>query len=150
MTKKLISVSEAKKLNIDEVQKLYKDYISKSQTNFFKNFSFGNDLIEKAEGSYLYTDKKKILDLTGGIGVLNHGHNNSRIIDQRIKFQLEKKMEVHKLFFSQYLAALSHNVAQILPEDLNRSFFPNSGAEAIDGAIKLAYKYHQGKRKYKH
>ena len=148
MTKKLISVSEAKKLNIDEVQKLYKDYISKSQTNFFKNFSFGNDLIEKAEGSYLYTDKKKILDLTGGIGVLNHGHNNSRIIDQRIKFQLEKKMEVHKLFFSQYLAALSHNVAQILPEDLNRSFFPNSGAEAIDGAIKLAYKYHQGKRKY--
>ena len=59
MTKKLISVSEAKKLNIDEVQKLYKNYISKSQTNFFKNFSFGNDLIVKAEGSYLYTDKKK-------------------------------------------------------------------------------------------
>ena len=107
MTKKLISVSEAKKLNIDEVQKLYKDYISKSQTNFFKNFSFGNDLIEKAEGSYLYTDKKKILDLTGGIGVLNHGHNNSRIIDQRIKFQLEKKMEVHKLFFSQYYPWMS-------------------------------------------
>jgi putrescine aminotransferase len=148
MNKKLITVSEAKKLDIDEVQNLYKNYISKSQTNFFKNFSFGNDLIEKAEGSYIYSKNKKILDLTGGIGVLNHGHNHPRIITERIKFQSEKRMEVHKLFFSQYLAALSYNVAQILPGDLNRSFFPNSGAEAIDGAIKLAYKYHQGKRKF--
>ena len=136
MNKKLITVSEAKKLDIDEVQNLYKNYISKSQTNFFKNFSFGNDLIEKAEGSYIYSKNKKILDLTGGIGVLNHGHNHPRIITERIKFQSEKRMEVHKLFFSQYLAALSYNVAQILPGDLNRSFFPNSGAEAIDGAIK--------------
>ena len=52
-------------------------------------------------------------------------------------------MEVHKLFFSQYLAALSYNVAQILPGDLNKSFFPNSGAEG-EGAIKLAYKYFNG------
>ena len=56
-------------------------------------------------------------------------------------------MEVHKLFFSQYLAALSYNIAQMLPGDLNRSFFPNSGAEAVEGAIKLAYKFYNGARK---
>ena len=148
MKKKLLSVDDAKKLDIQTVQKLYKDYISESQLNFFKNFSFGNDIIQKAEGSFIYTDKnKKILDLTGGIGVLNHGHNNERILGERIKFQNEKKMEVHKLFFSQYLAALSYNIAQMLPGDLNRSFFPNPGAEAIEGAIKLAYKFYNGARK---
>ncbi len=147
MKKKLFSVEEAKNLTIKEVHEMYEKYVSKSQVNFFKNFSFGNDLITKADGSYLYTENKKIFDLTGGIGVLNHGHNNTKILEQRIKFQKEKKMEVHKLFFSQYLAALSHNISQILPGDLNRSFFPNSGAEAIEGAIKLAYKYHKGKRK---
>ena len=144
MKKKFITVEEAKYLSVKDVHQMYEKYVSKSQVNFFKNFSFGNDLIIKADGSYLYTENKKIFDLTGGIGVLNHGHNNSKILEQRIKYQKEKKMEVHKLFFSQYLAALSHNIAQMLPGDLNRSFFPNSGAEAIEGAIKLAYKYHQG------
>ena len=91
------------KLDIKTIQTFYKDYISKSQLNFFKNFSFGNDVIDKAEGSFLFTNNKKILDLTGGIGVLNHGHNNTRILDERISFQKEKRMEVHKLFFSQYL-----------------------------------------------
>ena len=147
MKKKLFSVEEAKNLTVNEVHEMYEKYVSKSQVDFFKNFSFGNDLIIRADGSYLYTENKKIFDLTGGIGVLNHGHNNTKILEQRIKFQKEKKMEVHKLFFSQYLAALSHNISQILPGDLNRSFFPNSGAEAIEGAIKLAYKYHKGKRK---
>ena len=55
-------------------------------------------------------------------------------------------MEVHKTYFSPYLAALGHNLAQVMPADLNMSFFPNSGAEAVEGAVKLAYKYHRGKR----
>jgi putrescine aminotransferase len=55
-------------------------------------------------------------------------------------------MEVHKNFLSPYVAALSHNLAQLLPDDLNISYFPNSGAEAVEGAVKLAYKYHNGWR----
>ena len=148
MKKKLYTVSDAKNLDAKTVKKLYAEYISASQVNFYDSFAFGNDIIEKAEGSYLYTKTKKILDLTGGIGVLNHGHNHPNIIKERINFQNEKRMEIHKLFFSQYLAALSHNVSQILPGDLNKSFFPNSGAEAIEGAIKLAFKYHDGNRNY--
>lgn len=56
-------------------------------------------------------------------------------------------MEVHKTYFSPYVAALSHNVAQLLPGDLDMSFFPNSGAEAVEGAVKAAYKYHGGNRR---
>lgn len=143
----LITVQEAKDLSREKVHEFYKKYISKSQVSFFTKFGFGFDIIDSSLGSYLYTKDKKILDLTGGIGVLNHGHNNQKIINERINFQLEKRMEVHKLFFSQYLAALSHNIAQLLPGDLNRSFFPNSGAEAVEGAIKLAYKFFNGEKK---
>lgn len=55
-------------------------------------------------------------------------------------------MDVHKSFFSPYLAALSHNFAALMPEDLEYCYFPNSGAEAVEGAIKMAYKYHDGAR----
>ena len=48
-------------------------------------------------------------------------------------------MEVHKTIFSPYLAALSHNIAHLLPKDLDFSFICNSGAEAVEGSIKLAY-----------
>ena len=64
MMNKLIKVNEAKKLDLKTVKNYYKEFISKSQVDFFENFSFGNDLIEKAEGSFLYTKDKKILDLT--------------------------------------------------------------------------------------
>ena len=64
----------------------------------------------------------------------------------RKRFAEARRMEVHKAFFSPYLAALSHNIAALLPGDLSVSYFPNSGAEANEGAIKMAYKYHGGRR----
>ena len=87
-----------------------------------------------------------MLDVSGGVGVLNHGHNHPRILEARPRFAEQRRMEVHKAFFSPYLAALSHNVAALLPGDLNISYFPNSGAEANEGAVKMAYKYHGGRR----
>ena len=96
---KLISVEEAKKLEINEVKKFYENYISKSQVNFFSNFVFGNEIIDTAEGSYLTSGNKKILDLTGGIGVLNHGHNHQNILRERINFQKEKEWRFISYFF---------------------------------------------------
>jgi len=146
--KKLYSVDDCQNLNIDQVHELYRKYINSSQVDLISLFGFGRDLVEKSEGAYIYTkNNKKILDFTGGIGVLNHGHNNQKILDIRIKFQNEHRMEVHKNYFSPYLAALSHNLANIMPGDLNISYFPNSGSEAVEGAVKMAYKYHNGSRK---
>ncbi|MFG1920175.1 aspartate aminotransferase family protein [Micromonospora sp. NPDC048898] len=111
------------------------------------SFGFGRDLVDSAEGAWVnMRDGTRVLDLSGGVGVLNHGHNHPRILAARQRFARDKRMEVHKAFFSPYLAALSHNVAQLLPADLSISYFPNSGAEANEGAVKMAYKYHGGKR----
>ena len=145
----LIKSNEIENLQIDDIKKLYEDYVSKSQVKLLSSFEFGQDVPSTAKGSYIFTKSgKKILDFTGGFGVLNHGHNHDRILNVRKNFQDKNKVEVHKNFLCPYLAALSHNLSQILPGDLNVSYLPNSGAEANEGAIKLAYKYHNGKRKY--
>ncbi|WP_281894363.1 aspartate aminotransferase family protein [Phytohabitans aurantiacus] len=111
------------------------------------SFGFGRELVERAEGPWIYMrDGTRVLDLSGGVGVLNHGHNHPRVLAARERFARERRMEVHKAFFSPYVAALSHNIAELLPGDLAISYFPNSGAEANEGAIKMAYKYHGGRR----
>jgi putrescine aminotransferase len=143
----LITIDEAEQLDIRQVQELYRRYISRSQVNLMTTFGFGRELVERAEGPYVYMrGGERVLDFSGGVGVLNHGHNHPRILAARRRFAQQRRMEVHKAFFSPYLAALSHNVAQLLPGDLDISYFPNSGAEANEGAIKMAYKYHGGTR----
>ncbi len=148
MRKKLYTVNDCKKLNINNIKKIYKKNISKTLVGILESFSFGNSLINKAEGQYIYNGEKKILDFTGGLGVLNQGHNLKKVISERIKYQNEKRMEVYKNFLSPYLAGLSHNISELLPKKLDYSFFCNSGAEAVDGAIKISYKYFNGARKY--
>ena len=147
--KKLLSFDEASNLNINETQKLYSKFISKHFTKFLNYFPYGTDEVEHSEGMYIYLENgKKILDITGGNGVLGLGHNHPRILNVRNKFNSKKIMEVNKQYFSKYTAALAHNLSSILPPNLDYSFFANSGAEAVDGAIKLAYKYHKGEKKY--
>ena len=94
------------------------------------------------------TNGKKILDFTGGLGVLGLGHNHENIIRSRIRFQEKNRMEVHKIVFSQYMAALSNNIASLLPGKLNKSFFLNSGAEAVEAAIKVSFKSFGSKKKF--
>ncbi len=144
---KLVSLEECEQLSVKQVHDLYRKYVSRSQVGLMTSFGFGRELVERAEGPWVHMrDGQRVLDLSGGVGVLNHGHNHPRILAARQRFAQARRMEVHKAFFSPYVAALSHNVAELLPGDLNVSYFPNSGAEANEGAIKLAYKYHGGAR----
>jgi putrescine aminotransferase len=142
-----MSIEDCEQLTTRQVHDLYRRYISRSQVSLMTSFGFGRELVERAEGAWVYLrDGSRVLDLSGGVGVLNHGHNHPRVLAARRRFAQQQRMEVHKAFFSPYLAALSHNIAELLPGDLNISYFPNSGAEANEGAIKMAYKYHAGKR----
>ena len=144
---KLLKTKDVEKLNLKQVKKIYKENINSSIAKILSAFSFNDSFPTRAEGCYIYFENNiKVLDVTGGIGVLNHGHNDSRILSARINFQKKKKMEVHKLFFSKYTAALSYNVSQLFPPQLSKVFLCNSGAEANEGAIKLAYKYFNGKK----
>ncbi len=138
----LITLEEAYKLKTNDVKDFYKKNINENLVKLFNFFSFSNDKPEKASGCYIeLTDGRKILDITGGIGVLNHGHNHPDILKARIDYQLKSKMEVHKNYLSPLYSALAENLRRITPKGLDYSFFPSSGSEAVEGCLKLAYKY---------
>lgn len=146
---KLISLQQAHELSIESIHDYYLDYVNPGQVKLIATFGFGNDLVDHAQGEFIFLKNgRTIMDFTGGVGVLNHGHNHPRILAARKAFNEAKRMEVHKNYFSPYVAALSHNIAQLMPEDLKISYFPNSGAESVEGAMKMAYKYHDGKRDF--
>ena len=99
--KKFYKIEEIEALGIEEVQKLYKEYINPNQTKIFSALPFGNEIFNKAEGVFMYTSNgKKILDFTGGLGVLGLGHNHPEILKARLDFQKNKRVEVHKIIFS--------------------------------------------------
>lgn len=96
--------------------------------------------IVRASGNYLYNaDGKKYLDLIGGISVCNVGHGKKEIIDAILK---QANDYLHIMVYGElvqtpqvnYATALSNH----LPENLQSVYFTNSGAEAVEGAIKLA------------
>jgi 4-aminobutyrate aminotransferase len=93
----------------------------------------------RAEGAYLYlADGRRIMDFTSGIGVTNIGHNHPRVV-AAAKQQMEAMIHsavgitIHKP-----LLDLCHALIEVLPGGLDMFFFGNSGAEAVEGAIKLA------------
>lgn len=99
--------------------------------------------IEKAGGIYLYgKDGKKYMDLISGIAVSNVGHCNPEII-KAIREQSEKYL--HLMVYGEYVQTpqveLATLLCSVLPEKLNSVYFTNSGAEAIEGAMKLAKRY---------
>ena len=98
---------------------------------------------ESARGCYLYTHKgKACLDLISGIGVSNIGHSHPKVI-AAITAQAEKYM--HLMVYGEYVQApqvlFAEKLASLLPQQLQCTYFVNSGAEAVEGALKLAKRY---------
>ncbi|MBE0448605.1 MAG: acetylornithine transaminase [Actinobacteria bacterium] len=93
----------------------------------------------KGKGTRLWDDTgKEYLDLLSGIGVVGVGHCHPVVVDA-IKNQLESLMHVSNLFYTEPQLELASKIADISFGD--RCFFGNSGAEANEGAIKLARRY---------
>ncbi|WP_432708001.1 aspartate aminotransferase family protein [Pedobacter sp.] len=99
--------------------------------------------IEAAEGIFLYDkDGKAYIDLVSGFAVSNIGHRHPKVLDA-IKTQLNKYM--HVTVYGEYvqtpMIAFAKKLVEVLPHELNNIYFVNSGAEATEGALKLAKKY---------
>jgi 4-aminobutyrate aminotransferase len=94
---------------------------------------------ERAEGSYIYTeDGRKLLDFTCGIGVTNTGHCHPKVVkaiqDQAAQFiHAQANLVIHKPMLH-----LIEELRKIAPPSIDAFFFSNSGAEALEGAVKLA------------
>ena len=99
--------------------------------------------VERAEGVFFYTPEgKPYYDLVSGVSVSNVGHANRAVVEA-VKQQAERYM--HVMVYGELLERpqvdYAEAVAALLPEGLRSVYFLNSGAEAVEGALKLAKRY---------
>jgi acetylornithine/N-succinyldiaminopimelate aminotransferase len=115
-----------------------KDIFKKHQA---QTFPFPSCLeIASAKGSYIYdVNGKTYLDFIAGVSACTLGHSNP-IITDAVNDQLDKYS--HVMVYGEYIQSPQYKLAQLLannlPNNLSTTYFTNSGAEAIEGAMKLA------------
>jgi len=96
-------------------------------------------VVERGEGAYLYdTAGRRYLDFTCGIGVTNTGHAHPRVV-QAIQEQAARLLHGQaNIVIHAAMLRLVEELLTVVPAPLDSFFFSNSGAEAVEGAIKLA------------
>lgn len=99
--------------------------------------------IERAEGVYLYgPNGEKYMDLVSGFNVSNIGHRHPKVLEA-IQDQLNRFM--HVTVYGEFVQApqvqLATELLEVLPNSFQSVYFTNSGAEAVEGSMKIAKKY---------
>ncbi len=97
--------------------------------------------IEKGEGSHVWDiDGKEYIDCMGGYGVALVGHKNKRVNDA-IKEQIDKIITVHSSLYNKTREEFLKTLIGLAPKGLTQVHLNNSGAEAIEAAMKFARKF---------
>ncbi len=115
---------------------LYQENFPHMSPAWMRIFNF---VAECAEGAYIYTDDgRKLLDFTCGIGVTNTGHCHPKVVEaireQAGKFiHAQANIVIHKPMLQ-----LIEELRRIVPPSIDSFFFANSGAEALENAVKIA------------
>ena len=99
--------------------------------------------VAKAEGVYFYTPEgKRYFDLISGVSVSNVGHANQSVVEAVCR---QARDYMHIMVYGEMVerpqVEYATLIASLLPEPLNSVYFLNSGAEAVEGALKLAKRY---------
>jgi putrescine aminotransferase len=120
----------------DETYENYRQFVNPPLARVMK--VSGSPVEVRAKGCTIWDHNgKAYLDFAGGYGVFTVGHSHPKVV-QAVKAQLDLMSLSGKTMFNVMLGRASKRLAQLAPGDLQISFFCNSGAEAVEGAIKLA------------
>ena len=97
--------------------------------------------IERGKGARVWDDSgKEYIDCMGGYGVALVGHCNSRVVNA-IKNQAEKLLVCHMSLYNDAREDFIRKTRAIAPKGLTKVFFSNSGAEAVEAALKFSRRY---------
>ena len=98
-----------------------------------------NFVAERAEGSFIYTDDgRKLLDFTSGIGVTNTGHCHPKVVEA-IREQAGNFIHAQvNIVIHKPMLQLIEEIRPLVPPSIDSFFFANSGAEALENAVKIA------------
>lgn len=115
------------------------NYIDEAEKALLHTYNRYQVVFEKGDGVYLYDmDGKRYLDFVSGIAVFALGYNN-REYNDALKEQIDKIIHTSNYYYNLPAIEAAKKLKEI--SGMDRVFFTNSGAEAIEGAIKTARKY---------
>ena len=116
-----------------------KEYIDEAEAALLHTYNRYQVVLNKGDGVYLYdVEGKKYLDFCAGIAVFALGYNN-REYNHALKAQIDKIIHTSNYYYN--VPAVEAAVKMKKVSGMDRVFFTNSGAEAIEGALKAARKY---------
>jgi len=115
------------------------EIIERSKRVFTSAFHFYHPIsVERALGCRITdVEGNSYLDCASGLGALNIGHNHPRVLDG-VARQLTRFGHTGGIYYNETTVAAAELLTSITPPGLDRLFFSNSGAEAVEGALKLA------------
>ena len=118
---------------------IMQEYIEEAEQALLHTYNRYQVVLEKGEGVYLYDmEGKKYLDFVSGIAVFALGYRNKEYNDT-LKAQIDKIIHTSNYYYNRPAIEAAKKLKAI--SGLDRVFFTNSGAEAVEGAIKAARKY---------
>jgi len=101
--------------------------------------------IARGEGTTVISkDGRRFLDFSSGLAVLNLGHNHPRVLEA-VREQLGNFVHTGGVYYSETTVAAAEELLAVTPPGLDMLFFGNSGAEAVEAALKLA-RYTSGRQ----
>jgi putrescine aminotransferase len=120
----------------DETYENYKTFVTPPLARVMK--LSGSPVEVRASGTTIWDQNgKAYLDFAGGYGVFTLGHSHPRVV-AAVREQLDRMALSGKTMFDPLVGRLARALGELAPGDLSISFFANSGAEAVEGALKLA------------
>lgn len=118
---------------------LMQNYIEDAENALLHTYNRYQVVLDKGDGVYLYDiEGKKYLDFAAGIAVFALGYNNQEY-NEALKGQIDKLIHTSNYYYSVPAVEAAKKLKEI--SGMDRVFFTNSGAEAVEGAIKAARKY---------
>ena len=120
--------------------------INDGENVFYKTYNRFPVVFDHAEGVYLYdVGDKKYLDFGAGISVCGLGYGND-LLNHTMKSQIDKGLlHTSNLFYNEPAVEAAEKLTEMTGMD--KVFFTNSGTEAVEGALKIARRYHFNKGK---
>lgn len=136
MEKRLYGLDDIGELSPEKIFEMHREYLNSGFTNLIRMMNC-DKVFREARGSIIKdSNGNEYIDFLGGYGSLNLGHSHPYVVESLGRL-MDKPNLVHT-GLNPYPAVLAANLANVTGGILTRSFFCNSGTEAVEGALKLA------------
>ncbi len=121
------------------MSEMMQNYIDEAEKDLLHTYNRYQIVLDHGDGVYLYDiDGKKYLDFVSGIAVFALGYNNKSYNDA-LKAQIDKLLHTSNYYYNVPAIEAARKIKEA--SGMDRVFFTNSGAEAVEGALKAARKY---------